>query len=343
MEIERRRMPILDLRALLDRSFAPLAQQKGIDFAITVSPDVPPTLTTDGQRLEQILKNLLSNAFKFTEAGRVVLDVAMRTGDHGFQTQALKRAPATLAFAVSDTGIGIPADKQEVIFEAFQQADPSTSRTYGGTGLGLTISRELARLLGGEIHLRSSLGTGSTFTLFLPLGADERGTIAPAALHPLDPAVPLPLGRLPAGARPSAPPRPLAPRNGLRGARVMVVDDDVRNLFALISLLERHQVEVVPASSGREAIDLLRHRDDIDLVLMDIMMPEMDGYEATRAIRKLEGRERLPVIALTAKAMPGDREKCLEAGCNDFVSKPVESEQLITTLRQWIAAARRRP
>src|SRR6185436_15023301 len=137
------------------------------------------TITTDPQRFQQILKNLLSNVFKFTETGSVDLSMSVDTNTQRFRSAGLRRSRAALAFAVTDTGIGIPADKQQIIFEAFQQADASTSRVYGGTGLGLTISRELARLLGGEIHLKSSPGAGSTFTLYLPIAAEDRSPVPP--------------------------------------------------------------------------------------------------------------------------------------------------------------------
>jgi CheY-like chemotaxis protein len=219
-----------------------------------------------------------------------------------------------LSFAVSDTGIGIPPEKHELIFDAFQQADTSTSRTFGGTGLGLTISRELARLLGGEIRLRSSPGRGSTFTLYLP-------ALRPTQLRP-----PVEL-------------RPVAPdgqQDGLRGRKVLLVDDDVHNLFAVTSLLERYGVRVLPAASAQDCFQLLNENDDVDLVLMDVMMPEIDGLTATREIRKRPGRAELPIVALTAKALPGDRERCLEAGCSDFATKPIQPETLVELLCKWI-------
>src|SRR5205814_9533888 len=168
LQVEVRPVAIEQVTSALDRMFRPTLTD-GIDFSLSISPDVPPAILTDAQRLQQILKNLLANAFKFTERGRVALSVSLEPGGDVFQSAALRSASHVLAFVVADTGIGIPAEKHELIFEAFQQADTSTSRTFGGTGLGLTISRELARLLGGEIRLRSSPGEGSTFTLYVPL------------------------------------------------------------------------------------------------------------------------------------------------------------------------------
>ncbi|MEW5847802.1 MAG: HAMP domain-containing protein [Myxococcota bacterium] len=342
MQIEKRRTPLAEIRSYVERSFRPIAEQKGLEFNVSIASDAPASINTDSQRLQQILKNLLSNAFKFTESGRVDVRMSLETTRRNFRNPALLRAPAVLAVSVSDTGIGIPKEKQQLIFEAFQQADASTSRTYGGTGLGLTISRELARLLGGEIELRSNAGEGSIFTLYLPLGPEDRDVTA----------ISEELGgyerthvEMPRQLQHAVTPESVGtalptPSEGVdvAGKTVLVVDDDVRNLFAVTSLLERHGVKVVPASSAREGIAALEAHPEVEAVLMDIMMPEMDGYEATREIRRKDKYANLPIIALTAKAMPGDREKCMEAGCSDFVPKPVEADRLMGTLRQWAKA-----
>ncbi|MHB1844890.1 MAG: HAMP domain-containing protein, partial [Deltaproteobacteria bacterium] len=341
MDVEKRPVPLGELRQYLSGHFQPLARQKGLIFAIDVKQDVPPAIVTDSQRLEQILRNLLSNAFKFTEHGRVELVVRLEANTNQFQTQALRRSPAAVAFEVSDTGIGISPDKQQLVFEAFQQADPSTSRTYGGTGLGLTISRELARLLDGEIRLHSELGIGSTFTLFLPLVATVRETTlqATGAYERSHYEAPPPEVTEAIAPRAEGGEPPIEALDAaLAGKRVLVVDDDVRNLFAVTSLLEHHGVVPLEASSAQEALELLG-REAVDVVLMDIMMPEVDGYEAMRRLRGDSRFQKLHVIALTAKAMPGDREKCLEAGFSDFLPKPVESRNLLAKLREAIAAA----
>jgi CheY-like chemotaxis protein len=339
MEIERKRVPLGELAAYAEQHFRPLADQKGLKFTIAISPEAPASVTTDPQRLQQILKNLLSNAFKFTETGSVELRVGIESDTDRFTSQNLRRAPRVLSLAVADTGIGIAPEKQQIVFEAFQQADPSTSRLYGGTGLGLTISRELSRLLGGEIHLRSTMGAGSTFTLFLPVVAreqealpafEERGGYEMA--HTPEEAAPRPVLQAPAGKAP--PPGAVDP--ALSGKKVLVVDDDVRNLFAVTSLLERRGAKVLPAGSAKEAFGILDVNRDVALVLLDMMMPETDGYEAARHLRGEERTRTLPIIALTAKAMTGDRERALAAGCNDFVPKPVEQERLVAVLRQWI-------
>jgi signal transduction histidine kinase/HAMP domain-containing protein len=310
LQIDLRPVDLRQLAGTLERTFRPTIPE-GIALSVSISPRIPETVLTDDQRLQQILKNLLSNAFKFTSAGKVELTVELEQGGARFEAAGLRAAPQVIALAVTDTGIGIPPEKHELIFEAFQQADASTSRTFGGTGLGLTISREVARLLGGEIRLRSAPGQGSTFTLYLPL-------LLPVEVRK-DEAKP----RSKAVASPS--PETLA---ALRGCSVLLVDDDVHNLFAVTSLLERYGVRVLAAKDANECFELLDSNPRVDVVLMDVMMPEIDGLEATRRIRKRPEHATLPIVALTAKALPGDRERCLEAGCSDFATKPIGPETL---------------
>ncbi len=485
---------LADVQAYVTRTFDPIAADKGLRFEIRSEPGLPETILTDEQRLEQILRNLLSNAFKFTEAGGVTLSVS-------------EREDGRVAFAVSDTGVGIPLDKLRVIFEAFQQADGTTSRKYGGTGLGLSISRELARALGGEIEVSSVVGDGSTFTLVLPpdhprqfgssleprvenADADEpelapagtmdrTGAVAPAGegglfagpsstpagapalarprtaasgsatrrllivergdsaaeaiagiagqgdgvvtvctgstdeaavaleqspfdcvvvgagiskagalgllerigrderlrgtvcvlcpdraltareqsrLRRLEPAIathvvgtteqlvaetamalhrqaarPTGWSSEPAGAQHG---RPAAA--ALRGKKVLLVDDDVRNLFALASLLEDRGMEVVFGETGQEALAALERHRDVEIVLMDIMMPGMDGNETIAEIRRMPRLGTLPIVAVTAKAMEGDRERSLAAGASDYITKPVEPERLLALIGTWL-------
>ncbi len=548
------------LLEMIARPFRHEAENRRLTFETFADPALSQSLVTDAKRLQQVLKNLLSNAFKFTEQGQVRLSVLKAQGGWTMGHPILSRAETVVAFEVADTGIGIPVEKQRIIFEAFQQADAGTSRKYGGTGLGLAISRELANLLGGEIQLRSATGSGSTFTLYLPqmyagptsgspahapilsmsmpdlardtgfkalvassgsealslvrefqpvavsldvflpdmlgwtvfnhmkldpttrhipvqvLTLDEdrrhglsRGAfafltkpISPENLESAfvkmkeyaaprrkrllvvedDPAEQFSIRELlghddidieiaPTGAaalqavqektfdcmvldlrlpdmsgfevleqlsqRKGTSDLPIVVFTGrelsleedirlhdlarsvvvkdvesperlldetslflhrvisdlplekqkmldrlhhsddaLVGKKVLVVDDDIRNIFALSSVLERRGMTVLSASTGREAIALLETTSDVAIVLMDIMMPEMDGYETMQVIRQNPAFRRLPIVALTAKAMKGDREKCLEAGASEYLAKPVNTEQLLSALRMWL-------
>ncbi|MFF2044698.1 HAMP domain-containing protein [Kitasatospora sp. NPDC058170] len=386
MDVRPARIALVQLVDYVEATFQPVAVDKNLDFAVRVSPALPVTLHTDEQRLQQVLRNLISNAVKFTDAGAVDFsispagpDVPQHVRERLLESGAIRDPDdALIAFAVSDTGIGIPGNKLREIFEAFKQADGTTSRKYGGTGLGLSISREIARLLGGEIHAESELGKGSTFTLYLPLrteaadlpGAGQPLQAAPAvrAAVGVTPAgTPVPVGENPAdhwaqevrelaeerrrgaverrrAAALEGPGLTSVPAAAVRsagrvaarfdGEQVLIVDDDVRNVFALTSVLEQHGLTVLYAENGREGIEMLEQHENVALVLMDIMMPEMDGYATTEAIRRMPQFAGLPIIALTAKAMKGDREKSLEAGATDHITKPVETDHLLAVMRQ---------
>ncbi|MFD7588349.1 HAMP domain-containing protein [Kitasatospora sp. NPDC059811] len=476
------------LRALLDyveATFRPLTSQKNLAFTVRTVQQIPAELLTDDYRLRQVLRNLLSNAVKFTEQGRVELRI--EPADETDLPDAVRRGGPVLAFHVSDTGVGIAPQHVESVFGAFQQADGTTSRKYGGTGLGLSISREIAYLLGGAITVESTLGRGSTFTLYVPAtrpdlaetGADgarkalgaggtgpseapERAPSPPAAGRPRrllvvegrpngllslvaenavadlarsagaqrrveivttvgapeaatalatapyhcvvleldlpdsaaatllaemerDPALhtvpvlahnsrgvttgdehavrregerPLELissldelrerialhmsadgpGRVLPPARP-ADGNPARGRGGdpvLSGRTALVVDDDDRNLFAITSILELRGMRVLQAENGLAALEALRAHPGIDVILMDVMMPEMDGYTATAAIRAMPEHEGLPIIAVTAKAMIGDREKSLASGASDYITKPVDADEVIGRIRDHL-------
>jgi signal transduction histidine kinase/ActR/RegA family two-component response regulator/HAMP domain-containing protein len=321
-KVEAGKMPIVprqfwlaDVRDYLEQTFRHVADQKGLDFEVQMDPSLPETVFTDLNRLQQVLKNLLSNAFKFTAQGGVLLRVSRGPG--------AEDGGDTISFAVQDSGIGIPAAKQKLIFEAFQQADGTTSRKYGGTGLGLTISREIARLLGGTIEVVSAPGEGSTFTLCLPAsyaGPDaswREDTRAASSVPPEDDTEPLPESA------------------DLTGTRVLLVDDDRRNIFALRTLLEARGIQVLHAPNGKLALQLIESNPNLDLVLMDTMMPEMDGLTAIREIRETLRLPSLPIVSLTAKAMKGDREKALEAGAWDYVTKPVDPQRLLSVIHHW--------
>jgi hypothetical protein len=599
IELELAEFPVRSLTESIEAMFRPIAQSRGLEFMVTLGPDLPATLCSDVHRLQQVLKNLLANAFKFTQRGSVELSIYPVTGDWDRSAAALSQAKRVIAFAVKDSGIGIPEDRQKLIFEAFQQADAGTARKYGGTGLGLSISRELASLLKGAITLQSTPGSGSTFTLFIPdsidpnaprlqqaaavavepieaaaiemepdLMPDDRTSIAegdavlliieddrnfayvladcarerkfkavvagtaaagialarrlkpsaitldlhlpdsdgrvvldllkhdpgtrhipvhvisvapegerslhqgavsflqkPVTREALDKALSLAADFAPsrirrlliveddpvqqqqirdvigngdvestiAGTAAAALKaldqtrfdclvldlglpdqsgidliREIHRRHGLRsppvivytakaltrreetelrglseaiivkdvrsperlldetalflhrvqaklpdakrrmlervqrddallsGRKVLIVDDDLRNIFAISSALENYKMSVSYAEGGREALEKLQQEDGFNAILMDVMMPEMDGYETTRRIRAMPAYAKLPIIMVTAKAMRGDREKCLQAGASDYITKPVDMDQLRSLLRVWL-------
>jgi HAMP domain-containing protein/signal transduction histidine kinase/CheY-like chemotaxis protein len=319
MHIDPKAVRLAALQDYIEQTFKPVAEHKDLEFIFDIEKDLPKELFTDSNRLQQILKNLLSNAFKFTENGSVKMRFYSPMKSRHFGLESLDQAPKILAFAVEDSGIGIPKDKQKLIFEAFQQADGTTSRKYGGTGLGLTISREIARLLGGKIEVQSVIGQGSTFTLYLPVGYERQAS--DVALNNADL-----VGVVP----------PLPEDADFTGRQVLIVDDDVRNIFAITSVLEAKGMGVVHAENGKVALEVLDKNPHFDLVLMDMMMPDMDGLEATKKIREVTSFKSLPIISLTAKAMKGDREKALQAGASDYITKPVDPENLLSLMHIWI-------
>ncbi|MFJ5728170.1 HAMP domain-containing protein [Streptomyces paradoxus] len=339
MDVRPKRLPLIKLLDYVHATFRPLTLDRGLAFEVAVGEDVPREMYSDEQRLQQILRNLLSNAIKFTASGKVELRVdRVQDAEHRY----VRETDDVIAFSVSDTGIGIAPEKLPVIFEAFQQADGTTNRKYGGTGLGLSISREIAGLLGGRIVAESEPGKGSTFTLYVPVVSP--GHTAPVPVPedrtdlplPLRPAEPFPVAHDTDDAWPS--PTKLEawtsgrPGRILAGRRVLIVDDDIRNVFALTHVLGRVGMTVLYAENGREGIETLERSGDVELVLMDIMMPEMDGYETISAIRRTPRWAGLPIVALTAKAMPGDREKSIARGANDYVPKPVDIDGLLTVV-----------
>jgi CheY-like chemotaxis protein/HAMP domain-containing protein len=331
---------VAELRTALLREFEHVARGKGLDFSIDVATDCPRRLVTDPQRLRQILKNLLANAFKFTHNGGVRLQIGVAHSGWSPETAPLQDATAVVALAIVDTGIGIDEEQQQRIFEAFAQGDGTTARRYGGTGLGLSISRELASLLGGELNVRSALGEGSTFTVYLPSAGYEPSLRSAVEQHLSPPPQhlrPVVAQRwtatgarpMPAGSRANSAPQ-------FAGMKVLVVDDDPRNIFAMTALLGQSQAEVIAAESGADAIATLQRVPGIDLVLMDIMMPIMDGYETMRAIRALDRFTTLPIIAVTGKAMAGERQRCLDAGATEYVPKPVDPILFLASVQRWV-------
>ncbi|MEU5316371.1 HAMP domain-containing protein [Streptomyces sp. NPDC021056] len=338
MDVRPKKLPLIKLLDYVHATFRPLTLDRGLAFEVAVGEDVPREMYSDEQRLQQILRNLLSNAIKFTASGRVELRVNRVTDT---ELHYVRDSGQVIAFSVSDTGIGIAREKLPVIFEAFQQADGTTNRKYGGTGLGLSISREIAGLLGGRIVAESEPGKGSTFTLYVPVVSPGHSATGPT---PEEHTLPVP-EQLSTEPFTSAevddswptPTKLEAWKRGragqvLPGRRVLIVDDDIRNVFALTHVLGRVGMPVLYAENGREGIETLERNPDVELVLMDIMMPEMDGYETIAAIRRTPRWTGLPIVALTAKAMPGDREKSIARGANDYVPKPVDVDQLLTVV-----------
>ncbi|MFI8962427.1 HAMP domain-containing protein [Streptomyces sp. NPDC053493] len=352
MEVRREPFALSQLLEYLDATFGPVADERGLDFTVTVAPDVPAYLTTDEGRLRQVLRNLLSNALKFTGQGGVTLTVEHTPQDEVPAT--LRDGRPVLAFRVADTGVGIAADRLRNIFDAFQQGDGTTAREYGGTGLGLSISREVASLLGGTIEVQSTPGEGSRFTFLLPERptprdeSDGRTTAERAAdlAAGEDEAAGAGAGAgvvVGTGAGTGAVVEASSYGEPAAGAprpptTVLVVDDDDRNVYALTEVLESHGLRVLTADGGSRAIELLTSRDDIGLVLMDVMMAGMDGYATIEEIRRLPGLAALPVVVVTAKAMPGDRDRALEAGADDYLAKPVDERELMVKVLRRLAS-----
>ncbi len=462
--------------------FTEFANEKQIEFAVVKDENVFDDFTSDKMRLEQVIKNLLSNAFKFTDKnGKVTLSFSKVEAGVVYANENLRDSENVIAISVTDTGIGIPVEKQKIIFEAFQQADNSTSRKFGGTGLGLTISREIIHILGGEIALKSEPGKGSTFTIYLPQHNNTANknrpqeslvvkevtheTHAPAVLEKntlskkyqdndfaddrdfitehdkvvliieddveflkvlidychiygykaiatkqgesgllfarqhkpyailLDLMLPdtdgwvvlsklkenpnlqnIPvhiitaLDKKPSGLNHGAASYIKKPINKpqleslfmnlesytnepdentnvdavefdhhtLKGKTILMADDDMRNIYALTTLIESAGANLICAYDGKEAIEKLENNPNIDIVLMDVMMPVMNGYEAITEIRKQERYKDLPVLAVTAKALEGERERCREVGASDYISKPVSNDLLISKIKFWL-------
>jgi len=292
------------------KSQASKAIQKKIDLRFEARPGTWPVLMGDPLRVRQIVANLLSNAIKFTDQGRVVvkLDVSPPVGDR-----------VNVVVHVTDTGPGIPHDKLASIFEKFTQADGSITRKYGGTGLGLAITRRLVEMQGGDVRVDSQLGHGSVFCVTLSL------EIAPASA---------------ANLTPSNRDAPVAASPAPSSARLLLVEDNLVNQKVVLAILRKKGYRIDVANDGREALEKLE-ASHYDLVLMDVQMPVLDGLEATRLIRREARWDRLPIIAMTAHAMNGDRERCLQSGMTGYISKPVQPAHLIETVERQLASGNR--
>ncbi|PVV05961.1 MAG: histidine kinase [gamma proteobacterium symbiont of Ctena orbiculata] len=321
--ISLQQIPVKPLVADLIEMVKPQFDAKGLQLTHEYGDSLPETILSDQYKVRQILKNFLSNALKFTHQGGAKLRIFMHPeeGEH------------PLCFAVEDSGVGIPKNKHDLIFEAFKQADGSTSRRFGGTGLGLSISRELAHLLGGEVSLDSEEGAGARFTLCLPLELDH-STLSSHQVELQTDQEPLLIQEgIPTLTLTSQPEPLMTP---FAGNRILVVDDDLQSLLALTPLLEGWGFEVTAAGDGQEALDTLKDDPDFNIVLMDIMMPELDGYDTIRHIRSKMQLDTLKVIVLSAKNAAEDRKQCLEAGADEVLTKPVTPEKLQALLRVYL-------
>jgi PAS domain S-box-containing protein len=327
-----------DLDEVIDGALSvlvPQARAKGLELRSEIDSKVCTGLCGDPGRLRQVLTNLLNNAVKFTEQGEVVLRVLPQedTPSGVSVTEGILSSKATLRFEIKDTGIGLSADERGRIFEAFNQADQSTTRRYGGTGLGLTISRQLVKMMHGEIGVESEPGKGSIFWFTAGFEKHAAGKAAPAKHKPL-PGRRVLLADDKAGDRqvlrsPSSEARP----HTIHDARILVAEDNEVNKKVMLLLLENLGYTADTVATGKEALAALRHHS-YDIILMDCQMPEMDGYETSRTIRR-EFDQPPRIIAMTAHALRGDREKCLAAGMDDYLSKPIIEEELATALKKW--------
>ncbi|WP_324788489.1 ATP-binding protein [Streptomyces sp. H51] len=342
----------------LEARFRPLTAEKKLEFTVRVASVLPDTFLTDERRLSRAVRELLSNAVKFTESGSVELailpagpDIPLAVREHLLEAGSLSRPDGELvAFSVTDTGIGITADRLPVIFEAFTQGGDVISRSYGGTGLGLSIAREVVRLLGGEIHAQSEPGRGSNFTIYLPLrpsGLPPR-TFPPAQAHDDVPALFAPRGSNASGPdRWGSPKQPAGTGPGsdipVGGEKVLIVDADIRHLFSITAVLEQYGLNVLSAENGREAIEILKQQDDVAVVLIDIVTRERDGLATITAIRDMPAFAGLAIIAVTATATRSNRESAIESGASDCVVRSTAPNVLLPLLRRWIEARRTDP
>jgi len=305
LDMDRIPFSLRDVVEATEKIFDVRAQKKGLSLTTRIGLGVPDRLVGDPGRLRQILVNLVGNAIKFTDKGGVSLEI---------NSESNRVGEVELHFAVADSGIGVPEDKQRMIFEAFAQANAASSRRFGGTGLGLAISGQLVSMMGGRIWLESALGEGSTFHFTAKLGTE----IAEDAKL---------------GVRPGSAP---TSENERGVARVLVAEDNAVNRKLVLGLLEKEGFSVQVVKSGREALQALEGPGAYNLVLMDVRMPGMSGLEATAAIREKESKtgRHIPIIALTANAMREDRERCLEAGMDDYISKPIRIRELRAAMKR---------
>jgi len=315
LQLEERRFHLARLFYHLSSTLGQQAEDKGLTFRTEIAPDAPDVLLGDEYRLQQILDNLVNNAIKFTESGEIAVRVVREDSAGADSDRGNSEASVTLRFSVSDTGIGIDPDARETLFQPFTQADSSTTREFGGTGLGLTICQRLTKAMGGEISVESAPGEGSTFHVTLPLALPERDESEPEAT-----------GEAIASAEPPS------ETTSSDSPRVLLVEDYVDNCELMLLLLDELGYSADVVTDGQQCVDRLSEQS-YDIVLMDCQMPILDGYAATRHLRD-RGYDKV-IIGLTARAMSGEREKCLEAGMDDYLSKPVDVDELAEALQRW--------
>ncbi|MGK5095055.1 response regulator [Deltaproteobacteria bacterium TL4] len=322
-----------DLEDHVSMYFQNIAKKKGVQLLIQTGIASETGLCIDSQKVKQILNNLLSNAFKFTTKGAVTFRISETSPEElrTYHRDSTKR----ITLSVSDTGIGIDEKDQALIFEAFRQVDGSINRKFEGTGLGLSISKQFCEMLGGKLVVNSQLGQGSTFTLFLP--TQPIASSADKFTMPEETIPPLFSGRHVSEHKSEPLRNEEVLKLDLHKNKVMIVDDDARSSFAVSTLLQKRNASVLQAFSGREAINSLEKHPDLDLILMDIMMPEIDGIETTRLIRKMEAFAKIPIVAITANADPQCKQDCFAAGMNDYLMKPIDSVKLLTIVQELLS------
>ena len=319
MELEYENIYTSDIIEDMKGLFNVLADDKKIDFIVVDKFDS--SFSTDKTKLLQVLKNLLSNAFKFTKDGSVIMNISIINNE--------------IVFEVKDTGIGIANDKLESIFDAFKQVDGSISREFGGTGLGLSISKTIVELMNGHIAVESKYEEGTSFIVALPLKEGVK-------IEKVPPVKTAPVKSVEKLSNTAAIPIIVNDEDvsldssDLSGKNILIVDDDSRNIFTLTSTLEIMEAEVYSAFNGQEAIEILESEDTIDLILMDIMMPVMNGLKAIENIKSNDNFKDIPIIAITAKTMPEDKQKCLDSGADDYLAKPLQHSALISMIKAWI-------
>jgi CheY-like chemotaxis protein len=305
MELDERKFSLRGLLGDITSTFNPQAADKSLRFTVAIDPDIPNELFGDDMRLRQVLVNLIANSLKFTGVGSVSVEADFLGENEG---------KAKIRFRVIDTGIGIPEDKKHLLFKSFSQADSSTTRKYGGTGLGTAICKQLVELMGGEIGVESKPGVGSTFWFIVPF---EKGLIdREKEIEPSESSE--------------------VPIDSLKNAKVLVVEDYQTNQEIAKFLIEGAGGIVTIAENGLVALEMVK-KINYDIILMDVQMPKMDGYETTKAIRKLPGGERILIIGMTANVFEKDKQACLAAGMNDFIPKPIILDQLLGTVAIWLS------